>query len=103
MPILPKVFGRPSARAAAGIRVSPLLVEAARADTDSVLRTLTTTAQGLSEAEVLKRREQYGPNVIVSETRYRRLKLLGHAIINPLVILLLILAAVTFATANEPS
>jgi Mg2+-importing ATPase len=105
MPILPKVFGArsPSQRASSAIRVSPVLLEVAEEDTDGVLRNLQTSASGISDEEAIKRREQYGPNVIVSEGRYRLLKLLAHAIVNPLVVLLLILAVVTFLTATSGS
>jgi len=67
MPILPKVFGArsPSQRASSAIRVSPVLLEVAEEDTDGVLRNLQTSASGISDEEAIKRREQYGPNVIV--------------------------------------
>ena len=44
--------------------------------------------------------EQYGPNVVAQEQRYRRLRILGHACVNPLVILLLVLAAVALMTGD---
>ena len=52
---------------------------------------------GLSEEEAARRLEQYGPNVVAQEQRYRRLRLLGQACVNPLVILLLLLATVLAA------
>jgi Mg2+-importing ATPase len=77
------------------IAASPLLQEAATAPPDEVYRHCTTTPQGLSEQEAEHRRQQYGPNVVVQEAHYVRLKLLGKAIVNPLVILLLVLAVVS--------
>jgi Mg2+-importing ATPase len=103
MPLLPKVFGRsPSQRASAAIRVSPALLEVAEQDAEGVFQSLQTSAGGISDEEAAIRRELHGPNVIVSEGRHRLLKLLGHALINPLVILLLLLAVVTFLTGDLP-
>jgi Mg2+-importing ATPase len=84
----------------AAIRVSPALVEAAAADAGEVLRKLQTSVDGLTEAEASRRLDEHGPNVIVSEARFRRLRLLGLALVNPLVILLLVLAAVSFLTGD---
>jgi Mg2+-importing ATPase len=73
-------------------------VEAAAGDADALYARMGTSPDGLSEEEADRRRAEHGPNVIVSDTHYRRLKLLGHALVNPLVILLLILAAVSLLT-----
>ena len=54
----------------------------------------------MSQAEAERRLEQYGPNVVTQEQRHRRLKILGHACVNPLVILLLLLAAVSLMTGD---
>ena len=91
---------QPAPRTSAPIRVSPALIEAAAADADDVFRKLQTSAAGLSEQEAARRFDEYGPNAIVSEARFRRLRLLGHALVNPLVILLLVLAAVSFLTGD---
>src|SRR5438105_1724657 len=84
----------------AGIRVAPALVKAAEADADAALRELGTSKQGLSDAEAQRRLKQYGPNSVADEGRYRKLILLGKAIANPLVILLSVLSAVSFATGD---
>jgi P-type Mg2+ transporter len=81
---------------AASIRVAPELAQAASADADSALRLLNTSLQGLSESEAAVRLKRYGPNTVGQESRHHKLRLLGNAIINPLVILLLILATVSF-------
>ncbi len=44
--------------------------------------------------------EKYGPNVIAQEQRLGRLRLLGHACMNPLVILLLMLAVISYLTGD---
>jgi Mg2+-importing ATPase len=85
-------------RGATAIRVSPLLVETAAEDAEDALRRLETSANGLTEEEAQKRLEQYGRNLVVPGSRHPYLALLGHALINPLVILLLVLAVIQFLT-----
>jgi Mg2+-importing ATPase len=94
--------GRPSQQPPRGavIRVSPLLLDAASLEAEEVLRKLKTSPGGLSDAEAERSRAEHGPNLIVSEGRFRRLKLLGRAIVNPLVILLLLLAGLSFLTGD---
>jgi P-type Mg2+ transporter len=90
--VLPKrVFPRP----ATGIRVSPLLLATAACETTAVCQKLQTAPGGLTQQEALRRLEEYGPNVVAQEHHYGRLKLLAKACVNPLVILLLLLAAVS--------
>jgi len=102
MPILPagvlakKVPQRPGA----GIRVSPLLLETAASEAEEVYQKLQTSSTGLAQEEALRRLEEHGPNVVAQEHRYGRLRLLGKACINPLVVLLLVLAAVAFLTGD---
>jgi Mg2+-importing ATPase len=101
MPETPNTLPAPAPTASrprvAGISVSPLLRESAEWDAPDVYSKLGTSADGLSEEEAAKRLAQHGPNVIASDEHFRRLKLLGHAMVNPLVILLLILALLSFA------
>ncbi len=75
--------------------VSPGLLEAAAAEPDAVLAQLETTAAGLTTDEVKRRRAKFGPNTVAAEQQYRRLKLFAKAMLNPLVILLLVLAGVS--------
>jgi Mg2+-importing ATPase len=77
------------------------LPKAAACDAQEVYRQFQTGPDGLSEAEALHRRQQHGPNAVVAEARYRRLVLLGKAWLNPLVVLLLLLAAVSFLTGDD--
>jgi len=98
--ILPKNILAIIKRPANQIRVSPLLMEVAGIAPDAVLGKLQTTENGLSEEETDRRLEEYGPNVIAQEQRHGRLRLLGHACMNPLVILLLILASVSYLTGD---
>jgi Mg2+-importing ATPase len=84
------------------IQVAPALVTAAQTDADAVLHSLDTGKQGLSEAEAQRRLARYGPNSVAQESRYHKLILLGKAIVNPLVILLLVLATVSYLTDDSP-
>ena len=98
-PILPKRFGT-SKVPFDSLRVSGKLVEAASRNADEVLRDLETSAAGLSEEEAERRLEQYGPNTVAQERRQGRLILLGKALVNPLVVLLSLLAVVSLLTED---
>jgi Mg2+-importing ATPase len=98
--ILPKNILAIIKRQANQVQVSPLLIEVAQNTADIVLGKLQTNENGLSEEEAQERLEKYGPNVVAQEQRLGRLKLLGHACMNPLVILLLILAVVSYLTGD---
>ena len=82
------------------IRVSPLLMEVARLPVQNTLEKLQSDRQGLSEEQVELRLKQYGPNVIAEEKHHSRLGLLGRAMLNPLVVLLLVLATVSLLTGD---
>jgi Mg2+-importing ATPase len=82
------------------IRVSPLLVEAATSDTETLLNRFGTSLSGLSTDQAEQLLKKYGPNVIASEQKHRWLVLLWNAVVNPLVILLVIIGAVSFAIGD---
>src|SRR6267142_1010389 len=82
------------------IRASPLLDEAARKPAEEVFRMLGTTPNGLSEAEATERLAKYGPNEVASEKKQGWLRRLYTASRNPLVILLTVLAVLSFATGD---
>ena len=82
------------------IRVSPLLVEAGRAEVSEVLEKLGTSPAGLTEAEAEERRETHGPNEVAQETQHGWPWRLMLALRNPLVILLGALAVVSYATGD---
>ncbi len=84
----------------ATIRVSPRLAEVAALDAATALERLGTSPDGLSEPEAAARLEQHGPNVVADEQRHDRLRLFMRACVNPLVILLAVLAGVSFATGD---
>jgi Mg2+-importing ATPase len=87
-------FQRPPAK----ICVAPLLLQAAESGATDVLRLLDSSPDGLSQEEAVRRLRQYGPNVVAAEGGRGWLRLLFKAAVNPLVILLLVLATVSFIT-----
>jgi Mg2+-importing ATPase len=70
--------------------------EAARKESAEVLQDLKSELTGLAEHEACARLEQYGPNEVARERHHGWLQRLYVAARNPLVILLTILAAVSF-------
>jgi Mg2+-importing ATPase len=93
-------FSIPLKKSTGSIQVSPRVVEAARADADEVLRKLGTSAQGLTESEAEIRRETYGLNEVALEVQHGWPWRLLTTLRNPLVILLSVLAAISFATGD---
>ncbi len=82
------------------IRVSPEVLNAARQDGDTLLRELGTSLSGLSETEAAQRARTAGPNEIAQERKQGWLLRILKIIRNPLVILLTILASVSFLTGD---
>ncbi len=98
--ILPKNLLTGLRRSANSIAASPLLGEVAQDDPPAVYQRLQSGEGGLSNAEAERRLAQYGPNVVAQEQQHKQLKIFGRACINPLVILLLLLAAVSLMTGD---
>jgi P-type Mg2+ transporter len=86
--------------AGAPIQVSVRLTEAASAPTATILSAAQSAPEGLTEAEAGRRLVEFGPNVVTHEAGYPRLKLFLKACVNPLVILLSIMALIAFLTAD---
>jgi Mg2+-importing ATPase len=86
-----------------GLQTADLVRDAATGETGDILTRLDTSANGLSEAEAAERLEVFGPNQVAEEKHHGWLQRLYLAMRNPLVILLSVLAIITFATAGEPS
>ena len=83
-----------------GIQVSKKLVESARAEASAVLGQFNTTPNGLTQAEVEARLEQYGPNEVAREKRRTWLLRLWDNVKNPLVILLVLLGVISYLTGD---
>src|SRR5580704_12350366 len=86
-----------------GQRAADLLRDAATGEIADVLQRLKTSPNGLSETEAAERLEVFGPNEVAQEKHHGWLQRLWVAVRNPLVILLAIIAGVSFATAEEAS
>jgi P-type Mg2+ transporter len=82
------------------VHVSALLVEIATVDMLSAFARLNANAEGLPLQEVQSRLRRYGPNVLAKDQHVRTATLLGHALINPLVVLLTALATISAVTGD---
>jgi len=80
-----------------------LVRDAATGEAGDILSRLNTTPNGLSEAQATERMEEFGPNEVGQEKKHDWLWRIWVAVRNPLVILLSVLAIVTFATAEGTS
>ena len=74
--------------------------DAARQDILEVLQQLRSSPNGLSETEAEARLAKYGPNEVGQEKRHEWLHRLWTAIRNPLVVLLTVLATISYATGD---
>jgi Mg2+-importing ATPase len=77
-----------------------LLVEVAALGPAGALQKLETSPSGLPEAEAARRLAAHGPNVVARDERHARLRLFMRACINPLVLLLSVLATVSVLTGD---
>ena len=96
--IIPKKLGTP--KHSADIRISPQLQEISVIEADAVFQKLQTSKDGLPQKEAERRLKEYGPNVVAQDKRHSRMRLLGGALINPLVILLSVLAVISALTGD---
>lgn len=78
----------------------PTLDAAARKTNDEVFEALGTSPAGLTEPEAAARLQHFGPNEVAQERKHEWLHRLWVAVRNPLVILLTILATVSYATGD---
>jgi P-type Mg2+ transporter len=82
------------------IRVSPLVIESATRDAAGVHALLKTRPEGLTSGEAADRLAEHGPNVLSQDGRAGIATLIGHAVLDPLVVLLGVLATISFATGD---
>lgn len=85
------------------IRVSPLLLEISAMPVEQVYSRLETSEGGLTMEEAEARLESHGHNVVAADGRKSVWVLLWHAVRNPLVVLLAVLATISFATDDVPA
>ena len=86
----------PTVKKAAAVQISPRLAEAARFEPAEVLELMETSADGLTSEKAAERLAQFGPNEVAREQRHNWLQRLYLAARNPLVILLTVLAIISF-------
>jgi Mg2+-importing ATPase len=86
-----------------GQKAAELIHDAATCQVAELLQRLNTTPNGLSEEEAAERLEVFGPNEVGQEKQHGWFYRLWVAVRNPLVILLAVIAIISFATAEEPS
>jgi len=84
-------------------RANDLIRAAANQDSAEILNRLNTTVAGLAQEEAAERLEVFGPNQVAQEKQHSWVWRLYIAARNPLVVLLLILAALSFITAETTS
>jgi Mg2+-importing ATPase len=80
--------------------VSAHLAELAATEAEPALAALGSRAHGLTADEAARRLAEHGPNVVASERRHGRIRLLLRALLSPLVLLLAALAALSLATGD---
>ena len=90
----------PKTAKAKNIQVSPAVLDAARMDGEELLRKLGTGPGGLTQAAAEERARTAGPNEIAQEKPQTWPVRLLKIILNPLVILLTALSAISFATGD---
>jgi Mg2+-importing ATPase len=83
-----------------GDRTAELVRDAATRDVAELFQRLGASPNGLSDDEAAERLEVFGPNEVAQERRHGWLERLGSAALNPLVILLTLLAVLSFATGD---
>ena len=82
------------------MRVSERLVESGKQDPGEVLKVMDTAEDGLSPETAEARFAEFGPNAVAEEKGRSALIRLLKTLVNPLVILLAVLSAVSFATGD---
>jgi magnesium-transporting ATPase (P-type) len=84
-------------------RLSQALANTVTLDVASVYGYLKSRPEGLSREEADARLAEYGQNVLAKDRRPGFFRVLWHAVRNPLVVLLAVLAGVSFATGDPNS
>ncbi|MFH1108923.1 MAG: cation-transporting P-type ATPase [Planctomycetota bacterium] len=98
--LLPKHLFASIRRQQPPIRVAQTVIESAALSLDAVFERLGSRSTGLTTDEAATRLAEYGPNVVAGDARKSVQLLLWHAVRNPLVVLLTVLATISFATGD---
>ena len=83
-----------------GVATADLIHQATTEEVATTFERLKTSAQSLTEEEAAVRLEVFGPNEVAQEAKHTWLSRLWTAVRNPLVILLSVLARLSYATAD---
>uniref|UniRef100_B8DJS2 Magnesium-transporting ATPase, P-type 1 n=1 Tax=Nitratidesulfovibrio vulgaris (strain DSM 19637 / Miyazaki F) TaxID=883 RepID=B8DJS2_NITV9 len=97
--VIPRDMARLRA-SATGIQVPSELVDASGSEIPTLLARLKTTPHGLAQGEAERRLRLHGVNAVGTDRSHPRLRMLAKALLNPLVILLLVLAALSALTGD---
>ena len=97
---LPKLKTLSAKPADQSIHFSPVLTEVAQLETNEVFTRMKTAKEGLSEADAAGRLAEVGPNVVAESQHRGWLWRMFTAMRNPLVILLAVLATISFLTGD---
>lgn len=97
---LPKDLFAKRREGARAIRVAAIVTDCAELDVAAAHARLKTSPAGLTTTEAEARLAEHGPNVLAKDQRVGLGKLLWHAALNPLVILLGVLAGISAATGD---
>jgi Mg2+-importing ATPase len=81
-------------------KFADVLRDAAALESSLVLQTFGTSLDGLTDEQAADLLERLGPNEVAQEARHSWLQRFHHAAVNPLVILLTLLAIISFATGD---
>lgn len=98
--VLPKNLFAAIRRERPQIQVSQTLVQSAAMGVAEVYARFATRPDGLTAEQAASRLAEHGPNVLAKDQRAGFGKLLRHAVFNPLVVLLAVLALISFATGD---
>ncbi|MDE1901553.1 MAG: magnesium-translocating P-type ATPase [Alphaproteobacteria bacterium] len=94
-------FGAPQPVSPQAVKTADILSDIARLSADDALARLKTTADGLSAEEADARTELYGPNQVAREDSKSVPEQLLRLLLNPLNIMLLVLAVVNFVFLGD--
>ncbi|MBI3833554.1 MAG: magnesium-translocating P-type ATPase [Planctomycetes bacterium] len=97
---LPKRVFAAIRRQPAPIRVANEVIESASLAPSAVFDRLGARSGGLTADEAETRLSEFGPNVVAGDSHHSLWILLWHAVRNPLVVLLVVLATISFATGD---
>ncbi len=97
---LPRHVGPVSTASAQSIHFSPILAEVAQLEASGVFSRMKTSLDGLTDAEASSRLAAVGPNVVAASQHHAWPWRLLSATRNPLVILLGVLATISFLTGD---